>query len=100
MKKCSKCSMNMPLRYFPKRVTSLDGRGKRCVLCWCEDHDVYMSDSDKFKSRSDHQRACFNFFNIQPLIWEDNNSKSDKVPTNFDIEEYVSVFQPSEVTTT
>lgn len=57
---------------------------------WHVDHIIPCAAFDL--TREDHQVACFNWRNLQPMWRKENKSKSDFIPPGFDVEAFVSDF--------
>lgn len=57
---------------------------------WSIDHIIPCAAFDL--TNPVHQRACFNWRNLQPMWLSDNQKKGDVVPPGIDVEAYISKF--------
>jgi hypothetical protein len=57
---------------------------------WNIDHVIPCAAFDLTNPK--HQRACFNWKNLQPLWVRDNRRKNDSIPENVDVQSYIEQF--------
>ena len=58
---------------------------------WHLDHIIPCAAFDL--SNPVHQRACFNWQNLQPLWGKDNQRKNDRIPVGIDVDSFVGQFE-------